>query len=537
MFLQALQFQQQQAALQQAQAYATQFGNAPGGNWMQWGAGGPTQPAAGTATLGALGQYAQLGMGAAGLTGQFNNPQAWQYQPGTYIRDMQTGQVGQIQAGGQLVVLPSAPAGVDANTFPQVDTANFQLLRQGQGQMGQTQQATAQAAQIAANQAAQTGLYQQPMGNIVNDAFAKASPSTQQTYLKQYEGDPTEAAQHYWGDVQGALQQAGMTPEQFVYGTNGPTPTMALQQMYGTYGVPQQGQQTLQAINQAATLSGMYQGAPTEAAREFNQNLALQQGQLGQQYLSTAAQLQGPQNTFQLSNYLRGAAGNPNVPVYLQNLANNMAAPAFQATGTTAPTPQSAAGLIGQMGGTTTPSWTTPEASLAQYANPSGTRLGPTANYGQATYNPNAPTGYMQMGAMQGDLANPNTLVADQNYNPNQQVAPSGAIRGTSSGTQPGWTPGALATPALYQTGAGQTTPTSATPGWDYTSTLNTIRGIAQRGAQGLAPGSLERMSPDEMQAFGSGLGAAGYSLPSFMNQYAQSRVGQQAPIARTTLA
>src|SRR5215831_1238857 len=440
MFLQALQFQQQQAALQQAQAYATQFGNAPGGNWMQWGAGGPTQPAAGTATLGALGQYAQLGMGAAGLTGQFNNPQAWQYQPGTYIRDMQTGQVGQIQAGGQLVVLPSAPAGVDANTFPQVDTANFQLLRQGQGQMGQTQQATAQAAQIAANQAAQTGLYQQPMGNIVNDAFAKASPSTQQTYLKQYEGDPTEAAQHYWGDVQGALQQAGMTPEQFVYGTNGPTPTMALQQMYGTYGVPQQGQQTLQAINQAATLSGMYQGAPTEAAREFNQNLALQQGQLGQQYLSTAAQLQGPQNTFQLSNYLRGAASNPNVPVYLQSLQNNLGLPSFQATGGEQPTPASMGGLAAGMGG--------------------------------------------------------------------GQAEGAGAAAGTGG----------------------------ATSGWNYANTLDAIKGIASRGAQALGPGSLERLSPDELQAFGSGLGAAGYSLPSFMSQYSSSRVGQQAPVARTSL-
>jgi hypothetical protein len=80
-------------------------------------------------------------------------------------------------------------------------------------------------------------------------------------------------------------------------------------------------------------------------------------------------------------------------------------------------------------------------------------------------------------------------------------------------------------------------TSSSATPGWDYNSTLNSINNIAQQGAQKLAPGSLERLSPDEMQAFGSGLGAAGYSLPSFMSQYASSRIGQQAPTARTTLA
>src|SRR5215471_18049203 len=168
----------------------------------------------------------------------------------------------------------------------------------------------------------------------------------------------------------------------------------------------------------------------TEAQREFLANLGLAQGQLGQQYLSTAAQLQGPQNTFQLSNYLRGAQGNPNVPVYLQSLANNIGMPAFQATGTTAPTTQTAAGLAGQLGGTQ-----------------------------------------------------------------------------------------------------------SATPGWDYNQTLGTIQNIMSRGAQSLGPGALERLTPDELAAFGSGIGAAGGSLPSFMQQYQQSRVAQQAPVAQTALA
>src|SRR5499427_7247989 len=170
-----------------------------------------------------------------------------------------------------------------------------------------------------------------------------------------------------------------------------------------------QGQQTLAGQLQQAQLSGMYQGAPTEAAREFNANL-------GQQYLATAAQLQGPQNTFQLSNYLRGAQGNQNVPTYLQSLAGGVSMPAFQATGTNAPTLQTAAGIAGQLGG-------------AQ----------------------------------------------------------------------------------------------SATPGWDYNQTLGT--------------GALERLSPDELAAFGSGLGAVGGSLPSFMQQYQQSRVAQQAPVAQTALA
>jgi hypothetical protein len=198
--------------------------------------------------------------------------------------------------------------------------------------------------------------------------------------------------------------------------------------------------QTLAGQLQQAQLTGQYQGAPTEAAREFNQQLGLQQGQLGQQYLSTASQLQGPQNTFQLSNYLRGAQGNQAVPAYLQALANNIGMPAFQGTGSTAPTPQSAAGLMSQMG------------------------------YGQAA------------------------------------------------------------------SGQGQAA-TSATPGWDYNQTLGSIRNIMGQGGQSLGPGALERLSPDELQAFGSGLGAVGGSLPAFLQQYQQSRIGQQAPVAQTSLA
>ena len=176
----------------------------------------------------------------------------------------------------------------------------------------------------------------------------------------------------------------------------------------------------------------MYNGSPTEAAREFNANL-------GQQYLATAAQLSGPQNTFQLSNYLRGAQGNPNVPTYLQALANGTTMAPFQGTGSTAPTPLSASGLMGQM-------------------------------------------------------------------------------TGQSSGA-----------------GAGQGATNS--PGWNYNQTLNTMQGIMNRGAQALGPGALERLSPDELQAFGSGLGAVGGSLPTFMNQYLQSRIGQTGQTGAPTLA
>jgi hypothetical protein len=249
-------------------------------------------------------------------------------------------------------------------------------------------------------------------------------------------GTPTGTGQAGWGTPQGTLAATGWAP-----GTQSSNPNVFLQPPgtapaagAATPGAvqpnPNAPQQTLAGALQQANLTGMYQGAPTEQASEFARNLALQQGQLGQQYLSTAAQLQGPQNTFQLSNYLRGAQGNTNVPVYLQSLANNVGMPTFQATGTNAPTPQSAAGLAGQLGGTQ-----------------------------------------------------------------------------------------------------------SATPGWDYNQTLGTIQQIMGQGAQSLGPGALERLSPDELQAFGSGLGAVGGSLPAFLQQYQQSRVGQQAPVAQTSLA
>jgi hypothetical protein len=263
-----------------------------------------------------------------------------------------------------------------------------------------------------------------------------------------YQGQPTLQALAQYGQLYGqnappaaGQQTLAAIQQQANIAAQQAGVQQAWAQLYGqafpTGQGPTPAQQTLAAQAQQAQLSGMYQGQPTEAAREFNRQLALQygqlglqQGQLGQQYLSTAAQLQGPQNTFQLSNYLRGAQGNPAVPTYLQSLANNIALPMFQATGTTAPTTQTAAGLVGQLGGQT-----------------------------------------------------------------------------------------------------------SATPGFDYGQTLRQIQNMMGAGAQGLGPGALERLTPDELQALGSGIGAAGGSLPSFLQQYAQSRIGQSAAAGNPFLA
>jgi hypothetical protein len=522
-FMLALQFQQQQAALQQAMNLGTQFGSAPGGNWSTWPTPQSMQPLPGTPTQSMQNQYLQQALAAAGLTGQFTNTSQFMYQPGTFVRNRDDGGIGQVQANGSLRTFGSmqeylAAGGTQqaVNQMPQLSAAEFGNLTNTNVQTPQNTMAASaltgmyqgapttayqqQLAQQAAQGGALTGTYynqaampyqpgtfvknsetggigqvQQngqirpfgsmdeylqaggtrdqlagmaPLTNSQWDPLVAAPPSgaAQQTLASQlqnaqltglYQGSPTAAYQaqgqqeaQAWAQLYGYTPQLDANGQPIMPGAGGAGGT-------GTGANPQ----TLASQLQAAQLSGMYNGAPTETAREFNAQNALAQGQLGQQYLATAAQLQGPQNTFQLSNYMRGAQGNPNVPVYLQNLANNTGTAAFQASGSTAPTPNSIGGLQSQMGG------------------------------------------------------------ANQNYYTGQQ-------------------------------GAGGTN-----PGWDYNSTLNSINSIAQRGAQGLAPGSLERLSPDELAAFGSGLGAAGYSLPSFLNQYQNSRVGQQAPSGVMSLA
>jgi hypothetical protein len=495
MFLQALQFQQQQAALSGAMTLGQQFGYAPGGNWSQWPLGQQMQPLPGTPTQSMQNQAMQAALAAAGVTGQFTNPATMMYQPGSFVRNSDTGAIGQIQQNGGVRTFGSmqeyrAAGGTDqaVNQMPQLTNAEYGNL----GTQGQQPQNTMQAAGLtgmyqgapttayqqylaglAGQNAGLTGTYYDPSrmqyqpGSFVKDAGTGGIGQVMANGQLRMFGSMAEYLQA--GGTRDAVAGLPSVPDAQYYNmaVQGQTPgqqTLQAQSQYSQqaqnwaqmFGYTPQldangqpiapsggpgGPQTLASQLQQAQLSGMYQGAPTEAAREFNVQAMQAAANLGQQYLSTAAQLQGPQNTFQLSNYLRGAQGNPNVPVYLSALGSNLNLPSFQATGTTAPTANTMQGLAQGMG---------------------------------------------------GNVQNP---------------------------------PG--------QPSAGQ----GAQSGWDYNQTLNQINQIAQRGAQALGPGALERLSPDELQAFGSGLGAAGYSLPSFMQQYNQSRVGQQAPVAQTALA
>lgn len=56
---------------------------------------------------------------------------------------------------------------------------------------------------------------------------------------------------------------------------------------------------------------------------------------------------------------------------------------------------------------------------------------------------------------------------------------------------------------------------------------LATIGNIAAKGAHQLAPGSLEGLTDNERALFTSGLDRLGVDTPTFLNQYARSRVGQ----------
>jgi hypothetical protein len=490
--LQQQQFQSQLALAQQAQQYSqaattaglTGYFNPPAGvpsvaQWTNPTGGGAASGAGATAGGGAAAanpqdQYVQartqqlmsvagMGQSQAQQTAQSEWGQGFA-QSGNVAYGMPTG----FSMGGQTTTgAPTTSGGTNPqDQYVQARTAQLQQIAgMPQAQASQTalsewNQGMAQSGNVAGGMPpgfsmsgqTTTGAAGDGGGTNPQDQYMQARIQQLMSVAGMPQGQAQQTAQSEWS--QGFAQSGNVAyglPTGYSPAGAAAAPGASDGSQTPAGGGGGAGQQTLAGALQQAQLSGQYQGAPTEAASEFARQLAqaqqqfaaqqaqqqaqfeqsfgLQQGQLGQQYLSTAAQLQGPQNTFQLSNYLRGAQGNQAVPTYLQSLANNIGMPAFQGTGSTPPNTQTAAGLAGQLGGTT-----------------------------------------------------------------------------------------------------------SATPGWDYNQTLGAIQGIMGQGAQSLGPGALERLSPDELSALGSGIGAAGGSLPSFLQQYQQSRIGQQAP-TQTALA
>jgi len=287
---------------------------------------------------------------------------------------------------------------------------NFGLAQQTQNQAN------------ALGVSAQTGYYTAPQAPVTAPPGAGASTGgwqapTQDQAVTQRAAelvaqgfDQNRAAQTAMSEYQQGYLQSGNV----AFGTKvsfAPPPVAP-----GTPGVPgvpgvPGAVQTLAGAAQQANLSGMYNGAPTEAARQFNTAT-------GMDYLKTAASLGGPADYFQQANYLRGAQAN-GAPAFLQSLQNNTGLAAFNAPGGTAPGVQSMQSLAGGM------------------------------------------------------------------------------------------------------TGSGQ--------GNTQQAALNSIGAIGAAGGQALSPQALEQLNPDELNLFQSGLKASGFSMPSFLQSYQQSRIGQGA--------
>jgi hypothetical protein len=105
--------------------------------------------------------------------------------------------------------------------------------------------------------------------------------------------------------------------------------------------------------------------------------LDLQRGQLGLSYLDTASKMGGPSDYFNSVDFFRGASQRGDVPVFLSSLANNTQLPAFQAAGSIAQNPMTAAGLTQKLTGAAPPSMYNADQALAQIG--SIFKAGPTS--------------------------------------------------------------------------------------------------------------------------------------------------------------
>lgn len=107
-------------------------------------------------------------------------------------------------------------------------------------------------------------------------------------------------------------------------------------------------------------------------------------------------------------------------------------------------------------------------------------------------------------------------------------------LKALSSNSQMPAFAGAGAVPATPLTAAGiasRLTGNGATTlgGYNPEDALSTIGSIFKRGATGLAPNSLEQLSPSELGILQSGAKKLGYSWEDMIKSYGASRIGQMA--------
>src|SRR5262252_5556455 len=263
MFMLALQFQQQQAALQGAQNLTSLFGSAPGGNWSQWPMNPANQPLPGTPSAAMMNQYLQNALATSGVTGQFTNPSTFMYQPGTFVRNRDDGGIGQIQQNGSLRVFGSMPEYLAAGgtqdavgKMPQLSAAEFGNLSVANNQ---TPQQTMQSAALTSMyQGAPTIGYQQQLAQQGAGAAGLTDTYYDPTKMQYQPGTFVKDAQTGGiGQIMnnGQLKMFGSQPEFYAAGGTHdmiaglPTVSDAQYQQLASQGQTP-GQATLQAIAQ-----------------------------------------------------------------------------------------------------------------------------------------------------------------------------------------------------------------------------------------------------------------------------------------------
>jgi hypothetical protein len=260
----------------------------------------------------------------------------------------------------------------------------------GQPTLGARQQ----AADIAAQVAGLTGVYTPPSfgGATGGGGVGGGQSATEQSVqwlLSQNAalGDPNYQQQllqsRGWIWWPGEQLGSDNRPTSGVYpGFQPTTPATGGAVAGSSGGVP-----TLAAINQQAQLSGTYNGAPTEAAREFNAKTATD-------YLSLISNLRGPQDYGQ---YLRVIGSTPGG---LKDLVGSAAGQYIPATGATTNAPTAGASLGGLVGDVT---------GQGQFATLPVVNSGGAVPYAQG----GTPTSYADYQNAASNLPKPNQISAD----------------------------------------------------------------------------------------------------------------------------
>ena len=223
----------------------------------------------------------------------------------------------------------------------------------------------------------------------------------------------------------------------------------------------------------------------------------------GLDILKTGAQMGGPADYVQATNFARGVAANPTFSAAVQALLANQQLPTFiQPAGV--PTPlsyQYLANLYGAPGGTTTPTASAPVAAQAAQPVPAQTsgdsRSRSSSRHGPPPA-PVPPTPYVQ--------------------NPNQTGLGAGGGPSALGGMAYAPTPG-IADMLGTRSQAAQ-------------SLANAGAQLLAQGGQKTAPGVWESLTPAEKQLVASGIKAAGGDFGEWYTQRERSLPGQGAALA-----